>query len=185
MMRAPWMALLCAVFVSLCPLPVDAGCPECEIKFKPSVVEPILECAQIDFRLREHCGCEIEVTVSNKCSKDLIVHTYGDDNDGLVECFEEYYFSSCKLLRSGETISFLRAVPSSSHESKYHKSVIYLESMDNLHWLTYETYATSITSFSLGCGGMTAPHENSSNFEGFLILTVIFIVASVRRKISG
>ena len=41
MMRAPWMALLCAVFVSLCPLPVDAGCSDCEIElFRPTLNRP-------------------------------------------------------------------------------------------------------------------------------------------------
>ena len=43
-MRVYWMALLCAVFVSLFPLPVDAGCSDCEIELFRPTLEPFLEC---------------------------------------------------------------------------------------------------------------------------------------------
>ena len=177
-MRALWMALLCAVFVNLFPLPVDAGCSDCEIELFRPTLEPPLECVQIYFHLLENCGCSIWIDLENECSDELKVYTdisYFSEN-----CWRGS--DKCDLLMNGQSTYInigLLNYPS--------EELIYLKRADVIHVLSFETDANSVNNnnYGIGCGGMTAPHENSSNFEGFLILTVIFIVASVRRKISG
>ena len=119
-MRVSWMALLCAVFVSLFPLPVDASeevCVTCHITLDLPAIVPSLTCVHSSFELLESaeiCYCAVKVTISNECSKELTV--YKQASSTAIQCTENNS-DECETLPAGGYQRLPHSVQNSSHPS--------------------------------------------------------------------
>ena len=184
-MRVSWMALLCAVFVSLFPLPVDASeevCVTCHITLDLPAIVPSLTCVHSSFELLESaeiCYCAVKVTISNECSEELTV--YKQASSTAIQCTENNS-DECETLPVGGNTEVLFAIPYDS-SIFIAQNIVFMKYDGEFHWLIFETTSRSSSSHAAGCGGMVSPGENSLQSEMFLILQAFLVASLVKRRV--
>ena len=180
-MRVYWMALLCAVFVSLFPLPVDASeevCVTCHITLDLPAIVPSLTCVHSSFELLESaeiCYCAVKVTISNECSKELTV--YKQASSTAIQCTENNS-DECETLPAGGNTEVLFAIPYDS-SIFIAQNIVFMKYDGEFHWLIFKTRAISSSTHESGCGGTVSPGETPLKSEMFLILLAFSSATSI------
>ena len=183
MMRAPWMALLCAVFVSLFPLSAyshdDDDCTDCRIDLYTPIMEPLLPCVRVEFELVEICDCSIKLNISNECSEELTVYKQASFTS--TQCTGKDS-DKCEILSSGDSIELSKSIRHASYGS-ISENIVFIEYVGEFHWLIFKTRAISSSTHESGCGGTVSPDENSLKSEMSLIFLPFLVASAVKRRV--
>ena len=183
MMRALWMALLCAVFVNLFPLSAyshdDDDCTDCRIDLYTPIMEPLLPCVRVEFELVEICDCSIKLNISNECSEELTVYKQASFTS--TQCTGKDS-DKCEILSSGESVELSKSIRYETYGA-ISENIVFIEYIGEFHWLIFKTRAISSSTHESGCGGTVSPGEIPLKSEIFLILLAFLVASLVKRRV--